>query len=414
MATLEVGSGKTYATIQLGVNDATEDDTVLVYPGTYAESVDLTGKHGGVTTPIIIKALNPARKTLDGIAGASAANQSIIDASGHDFGMGHLFGGGNESSNILIDGFKVIDATKHGFFFNSTTLIWIRNCWILDCSSGGEDNASFGFDSSTTNTLLLQNNLVEAFNGDMSNASMLDMDANIATVEFNEFHQNAGSGVGRTLYIHGDSDDFIFRYNYLRVDTENNTQTIRLRDAIRQAFHNNFLIFAVAQPAWIHQEDTDNSLTENTNINNNTFIYEAGGVAEVITGVRFQTGTSYHNNILANTGASSDLYAFGRAFTSGANDDLALTNNDIFGWNGDDNFDPVNMTNVTESGSIATDPQVNTSTGLAAGVANATYGSNLNISSIPYKDSTGANYSWAFMFSMPYTVPNTTLLPFLK
>jgi hypothetical protein len=39
---LEVGPGKTYATIQAAVNAANAGDEIYVYPGTYNESVDLS------------------------------------------------------------------------------------------------------------------------------------------------------------------------------------------------------------------------------------------------------------------------------------------------------------------------------------------------------------------------------------
>src|SRR3990172_12037091 len=92
-ATLEVGAGYPYTTIQVAVNAAVAGDTVLVYPGTYNESVLIPdGKQGTAFSPIIIKALYPARKPLDGGAWADTADKrSIINASGtaglNDFGI---------------------------------------------------------------------------------------------------------------------------------------------------------------------------------------------------------------------------------------------------------------------------------------------------------------------------------------
>ncbi len=49
-ATLEVGTGKTYSTIQAAVNAAQPGDTVLVYAGTYTDKV-LMSASGGTYLP---------------------------------------------------------------------------------------------------------------------------------------------------------------------------------------------------------------------------------------------------------------------------------------------------------------------------------------------------------------------------
>src|SRR3989338_9838129 len=81
-ATLEVGAGRTYSTIQAAVNVSQAGDTVLVYPGTYNESVSIPdGKQGTATSPITIKALYPARKPLDSSAWADTSDKrSVVDA----------------------------------------------------------------------------------------------------------------------------------------------------------------------------------------------------------------------------------------------------------------------------------------------------------------------------------------------
>jgi hypothetical protein len=49
-ATLNVGPGQTYTTIQSAINAASDFDTVLVAPGTYTENIDLLGKWITVTS----------------------------------------------------------------------------------------------------------------------------------------------------------------------------------------------------------------------------------------------------------------------------------------------------------------------------------------------------------------------------
>ena len=81
-ATLEVGAGYPYTTIQVAVNAAVAGDTVLVYPGTYNESVLIPdGKQGTATSPIVIKALYPARKPLNSGAWADTTDKrSVVNA----------------------------------------------------------------------------------------------------------------------------------------------------------------------------------------------------------------------------------------------------------------------------------------------------------------------------------------------
>jgi predicted outer membrane repeat protein len=57
-ATLEVGTGKPYTTIQSAISDAVNGDTVLVYDGTYVENIIFNGNH------ITVKSVNGAASTI--------------------------------------------------------------------------------------------------------------------------------------------------------------------------------------------------------------------------------------------------------------------------------------------------------------------------------------------------------------
>ena len=67
MATLTVGLGGTYSTIQAAVDAAGNGDTIEIAAGTYREQVTVDGKSGGVATFI---------------AGYDASNESDVDPRG--------------------------------------------------------------------------------------------------------------------------------------------------------------------------------------------------------------------------------------------------------------------------------------------------------------------------------------------
>ena len=85
-ATLEVGEGKTYASIQAAINDADTGDTVLVHDGTYVENINFLGKI------ITVKSVN-------------GADSTIID--GNSSGSVVTFNSGEGSGSIL-DGFTIL------------------------------------------------------------------------------------------------------------------------------------------------------------------------------------------------------------------------------------------------------------------------------------------------------------------
>ena len=85
-ATLNVGPGQTYTTIQSAINAAGNGDTVLVAPGTYYENIDFLGKAITVTS-----SAGAATTILDGSKGQ---NPAVIFRN-------------NEGSNSIFNGFTV-------------------------------------------------------------------------------------------------------------------------------------------------------------------------------------------------------------------------------------------------------------------------------------------------------------------
>src|SRR3989338_5405383 len=173
-ATLEVGAGRTYSTIQAAVNAAQAGDTVLVYPGTYNESVYIPdGRAGTPTAPIIYKALYPARKPLDGGAWADTADKrSVVNAGSGVAGFYNDDYVAPYVSNIIIDGFYITGGgglstynSGGGIFFEDDDNIWIKNNVILNnnpyrlYNSNGEQTANVYL--KFTDNSLVQNNYFE-------------------------------------------------------------------------------------------------------------------------------------------------------------------------------------------------------------------------------------------------------------
>jgi hypothetical protein len=109
-ATLEVGTGKTYTTIQSAINAAGTGDTVLVYDGTYVENINFNGK------AITAKSANgPASTTIDGSHSGSVVTFNNF-----------------ESSGSVLDGFIITNGSSGdggGIYCNSSSPT-ITNCYI--------------------------------------------------------------------------------------------------------------------------------------------------------------------------------------------------------------------------------------------------------------------------------------------
>jgi len=100
-ATLEVGNGKTYARIQSAIADASPEDTVLVYDGIYAGSINLFGK---------------------AITVVSVNGPDVTKIDGYDQDSVVTF----EGSGQVLDGFTIIGGVHCGYFSSPT----INNCII--------------------------------------------------------------------------------------------------------------------------------------------------------------------------------------------------------------------------------------------------------------------------------------------
>ena len=89
---VDINGGGDYATIQEGINAVTDDDTVLVYPGTYYENINYNGKNVTVASLYLITQDN------------SYIDSTIID--GNQNGSVVIFKNGEDSTAVLC-GFTV-------------------------------------------------------------------------------------------------------------------------------------------------------------------------------------------------------------------------------------------------------------------------------------------------------------------
>jgi parallel beta-helix repeat protein/predicted outer membrane repeat protein len=118
-ATLEVGTGKPYTTIQSAINDSVNGDTVLVYDGAYVENINFNGK------AITVKSVNGATST-------------IID--GNASGYVVTFSG--EGPGSVLDGFTIRNGgnsanhTNGGGIYCGSSSPTITNCTISGNRTG--------------------------------------------------------------------------------------------------------------------------------------------------------------------------------------------------------------------------------------------------------------------------------------
>ncbi len=141
-ATLTVGPGQTYTTIQAAVDSADEGDTINVKAGTYSENIDISINN------LVLKSVDG-----DGLA--------VLEGDGMDY---VIFIDGN--TGITIDGFTIDANGNDGIYHNwSDTItdpVTITNNTILDCDDGFY--ASFSYMENTT--FIFTGNSVTGATGD--------------------------------------------------------------------------------------------------------------------------------------------------------------------------------------------------------------------------------------------------------
>jgi len=441
-ATLEVGAGRTYSTIQAAVNVSQAGDTVLVYPGTYNESVLIPdGKQGTATSPIIIKAQYPARKPLDGGAWADTTDKrSVVNAGS---GVAAFYNNGPASrppvQNLIIDGFYITgggapiqnysngdsctsSCPGGGIMFLYDNNIWIRNNVIIN------DNPYLLYDTNgeqrfnvyliyTGNSLVQNNYFVHATSYNYTtNAFFFSTGGSEAAnniLEYNEFHIYPNSLYASLAYVRLRTTGFIFRYNYYHRDPGAMwayTMLSRFRDHTGTTIANNYFMSEDVLPYFIVHENTDAGLIENHVLNNNTFYANQG--TNIDRSGQFALGfldnTSVSNNIFYSNVMDTNSYGIGRAFSGTPNYSVTIDSNVYYNYPG---LVQLTLGGFTETNTQNLNPNINAATGCAASVNNAIYGANLNVSNIPYRKCDGAFYSAEGKFGISVVVSDGGSVP---
>ncbi len=110
---LEVGPGKTYATIQAAVNAANTDDEIHVYPGIYEESVDLSQMDPDGNIILI---------TVDDTGIPLSSTVAVSPTVGAAFHTSAVFAG-----NVVIHGFIVRSPNTNGISLTVNSAVEIAN-----------------------------------------------------------------------------------------------------------------------------------------------------------------------------------------------------------------------------------------------------------------------------------------------
>src|SRR3989344_2672998 len=423
-ATLEVGAGRTYSTIQAAVNASVAGDTVLVYPGTYNESVLIPdGKQGTATSPIVIKALYPARKPLNSGAWADTTDKrSVVNAGS---GVAGFYNEGYTQtpvSNIIIDGFYILGggglsaySSGGGIFFENDDNIWIRNNAILNTSpyrlynSNGEQTANVYL--KFTDNSLVQNNYFEYLSTESytTSAFFVNNSGSNNIVEYNEGYIGPGAVNGSFAYIRVGSNGFIYRYNHVKSEaTQGGNIFARFRDHTDTTISNNYFRSTAPQQFLAVHENTDAGLIENHRLNRNTFYYDQGVYDNRrIFALGYLNQTECSNNIFYSGVSDANSYPIGQAWT--VNSYSITVDNNVY-YNFPALVQPV-FTGYTETNTLNTNPDITAATGCAASVNNDTYGANLDVSNIPYRKCDGAFYSATGKFGISVVVSDGGSVP---
>lgn len=278
-ATLEVGSGQTYTTIQAAINASTAGSIVNVHTGTYVEHVVMNGKTCTSGSPCILR-VNPGDTvTIDGSYTSHTINLT---------GSSHYW---------TIDGFNIKNSGGEGGSSGAIRIYTANNITIKN-NNIYEDNktidaSSDGITSINSQPLYVYNNTIHTF-GDYA------MDIEDTTDNF-EAHDNVIYDVTIGIKCARNTNCKLYNNWIYGLDGSTYGYGIYLRDTQSSLIYNNvieddqFYLGAV----YIYSFGAESS--QNGKVYNNTIVKtgSTGGNAIVTTGIT-STGWEFKNNIVHN------------------------------------------------------------------------------------------------------------------
>lgn len=147
-ATLNVGVGQTYSTIQSAIDASLDMDTVLVHDGEYVENIDFLGKAitvesvNGMDSTTIDGGASGSTVTFNSGEGPGSVLTGFTITNGSGTGSGNTYGGGiycNNSSSPAITNCTIVDNTARyggGIFCDNSSSPTITGCDIVSNYAG--------------------------------------------------------------------------------------------------------------------------------------------------------------------------------------------------------------------------------------------------------------------------------------
>ena len=174
-------SAQPWRTLQYAVDRVVAGDTIIVRAGTYAGF--RIGRSGTASAPITIKAEAGARPLLNAVSAANR-HQSIVEVENFDATVAY----------VVIEGFEVSAAPRHGIDLRITSYVTVRNCLSHD---NGKTTRGDGIFTAFSDHPLLEGN--ECWTNS-EHGIYHSNSADYPTIRGNKLYRNANAG----LHMNGD------------------------------------------------------------------------------------------------------------------------------------------------------------------------------------------------------------------